>query len=103
MLDIPIDIEHIYGYTILLQPSPGKLTCLYQCLYSTDLATRELYDECTRLEREIFQYKSRNQAIKNLLCKLAESYDSSKAHVLHVWGRFKELRAMIKEVIDSDV
>ena len=68
-----------------------------------DSATRELYAECTRLEREIFQYKSRNQIIKNLLCKLAESYENSKAHVLHIWGRFKELRSMIREVIDSDV
>lgn len=66
-------------------------------------ATRDLYAECTRLEREIFQYKSRNQTIKNLLCKMAESYENSKAHVLHIWGRFKELRAMIKEVIESDV
>jgi len=41
--------------------------------------------------------------MKNLLCKLAESYENSKAHVLHIWGRFKELKLMIKEVIDSDV
>ena len=72
-------------------------------LFFVDPATRELYAECTRLEREIFQYKSRNQIIKNLLCKLAESYENSKAHVLHIWGRFKELRSMIREVIDSDV
>ncbi|XP_067930451.1 uncharacterized protein [Watersipora subatra] len=66
-------------------------------------ATRDLYAECTRLEREIYQYKIRNQTIKNLISKLAESYENSKAHVLHIWGRFKELRDMIKEVIDSDV
>ena len=88
--------------------------CVYTlCIYTVltayvlfvlaDTATRELYEECTRLEREILQYKSRNQQIKNLMCKLAEAYENSKAHVLHVWGRFKELRAMIREVIDSDV
>lgn len=100
-------LEPVPGYYPLLDGGLFELTTRtlqqYNFIHFTDPATRELYAECTRLEREIFQYKSRNQIIKNLLCKLAESYENSKAHVLHIWGRFKELRSMIKEVIDSDV
>lgn len=71
--------------------------------FDVDEATRELYAECTRLEREVFQYKARNQQTKNLLCKLATDYTNSKGHALHIWGRYKELRHMIKEVINADV
>lgn len=68
-----------------------------------DEATKELYNECTRLEREIFQYKSRNQKMKNLLCKLSIDYENAKGHALHLWGRYKELKQMIVEVINSDI
>jgi len=73
------------------------------CCMFVDEATKELYNECTRLEREIFQYKSRNQKMKNLLCKLSIDYENAKGHALHLWGRYKELKQMIVEVINSDI
>ncbi|KAF6039874.1 hypothetical protein EB796_001817 [Bugula neritina] len=48
-------------------------------------------------------YKSRNQKMKNLLCKLSIDYENAKGHALHLWGRYKELKQMIVEVINSDI
>ena len=81
----------------------GQHFITYNIFPISDEATKELYNECTRLEREIFQYKSRNQQIKNLLCKLASDYDSAKEHAMHIWGRYKELKQMIMDVIKADV
>lgn len=65
--------------------------------------TRDLFSEGQRLEKEIMHYKTKNQQMRNMLLKMASDYDTSKAHVLHIYGRYKELRVMIKEVIDADI
>lgn len=41
--------------------------------------------------------------MKNLLCKLAIDYDSAKEHAMHIWGRYKEIKRMILDVINADV